>query len=248
MRKTYASMILAGTLSLSTAAMADVILVDYATIVGGGVQSADNWPGELNTWNVYGGTWTNGVRQTLSNTLGDNTGITMTLTNFNGYGGSTWGITALDGGLGLLSNGYASVDGLFVNANATGSVVIANLNPALTYDITLFAARSNGTDRFTFFTAIGDTTQSDSIQTSGAGSGSAYNWNDDDTLTFSLQPNALGDIVIQAHGHTIDDINGPTTFGYLNSMQISAIPEPGTLSLMLTALLVGARLLMRRRA
>jgi len=217
-------MVIGALLLVSGAAQAAVLLVDFS--------NEKAWPGAPADWNVFGGAYVNGVNQNLTDIEGDATGINLAISGFTGYGGSTWGIGSLSPGLGSLAQINASADGLFVNAGLTGVITLSGLRPDLLHTLTLFAARSNATDRFTFFTATGAAAQTESLQVSGPGSGDSVLWNNDDTVTFQLMPSPAGVITIGVVGKTTDNIGGVNTFGYLNSMELSySIPEPSTLSL-----------------
>ncbi|GAA5484790.1 PEP-CTERM sorting domain-containing protein [Haloferula sargassicola] len=124
--------------------------------------------------------------------------------------------------------------------NNTASLVISGLDPGLTYDLRLFGTRESTSTRETQYVIQGGNGPfSASYLTSGTGIGDGgYNGNNDEIISFSgIEPDGSGNINV-----TINALQGG--FAYLGVMEISSVPEPSHLAMVLGAGLVG---LMRRR-
>lgn len=196
-----------------------VVLIDF----GGERGNANNAAGETNVW-TYAPSSTTSI--TLTNHLGQPVAATLTLSGFGGVGGSSWGVEALNPALGFLSNSNASHDGVFVHAGATGTVTFVGLQPDTLYRFQLFAARSNMTDRYTFFQMTGDRVAQQILHTSGPGSGYLNHWNDDDLATLSLRPDPQSNITLRITGRVSDQAASPGAFGYLNSLTLQWTEGP----------------------
>jgi len=117
---------------------------------------------------------------------------------------------------------------------------IQGLNTALTYDLTLFASHKYTTDVTTVFSVFNENTYSTLIGTANldvrdAVDGSLHNRDTVATIA-GLSPDANGILYVRFIGTSGAE-------GYLNSMQLTAIPEPSALLLLVggAVVLVGFR-------
>jgi hypothetical protein len=144
---------------------------------------------------------------------------------------------------------------------------ISGLDPSLSYTFNLFGSRYNTSARYTHYFLNGSNTGYGLLQTSGSniGSGNAgtisgntdtgkYDGNDANILTIGgINPTAGGNISLSFFGTSTSaslaatpNANG-NSFGYLNFMEVIAVPEPSGFSL-LAAGLIGLWATHRRRA
>ena len=144
---------------------------------------------------------------------------------------------------------------------------ISGLDPSLSYTFKLFGSRNATDARYTHYFLTGSNTGYGLLQTSGTdiGSGNAgsisgnsdtgkYNGNDANILTISgVNPTVGGNISLSFFGTTTSaslaatpNANG-NSLGYLNFMEVAAVPEPSGFSL-LAAGLIGLWATHRRRA
>lgn len=130
---------------------------------------------------------------------------------------------------------------LFVSSGSTRNVRILNLDPLSSYDITLYGSREAGDTRVTTYSVIGDITVGGALTTSGTDIGSGNeDYNNNNVLAFNaLSPDGSGIITIEHTGTT-------GSFGYLNALTITAIPEP-TGFVILGVILVGLLYIRRSR-
>ncbi|RYD81219.1 MAG: hypothetical protein EOP84_11345, partial [Verrucomicrobiaceae bacterium] len=128
--------------------------------------------------------------------------------------------------LGQFALPTATEDYLFVESaggtTGTASLTFTNLNPARAYDLALFGTRNTPSIRNTQYTVVDgkNVTRSVTLQTSGAGSGSAaYPEGNDDTITMltGLAPDANGRLTLSvARVNTNGNI-----YGYLGALQLT---------------------------
>ncbi|WFB35820.1 PEP-CTERM sorting domain-containing protein [Kiritimatiellota bacterium B12222] len=145
----------------------------------------------------------------------------------------------------VTDQGVWGADKAWVDADATAdyiwrdesafSITLTGLDDALTYDISMVAARNGGTNRVGTYTVQGLTTTDD---VSSAGINIATSFSNRTLLNWSAVSPISGEIVLTA---TPD--SGQTVF--VNAMQIVTIPEPGTL--MLVGIAGGVLILSRLR-
>jgi hypothetical protein len=144
---------------------------------------------------------------------------------------------------------------------------ISGLDPSLSYTFNLFGSRHSTSARYTHYFLEGSNRGYGLLQTSGSniGSGDAgsiagnldtgkYDGNDANILTISgVNPTSAGNISLAFFGTSTSasladtpNANG-NSFGYLNFMEVSAVPEPSGVSLF-AAGLIGLWATHRRRA
>ena len=237
------------------AARADFIAIDFGVSVaevnsgtsnpfgGGGIM-----PGGVgSTWNNF--TVGNGsVADLLYYGSGLGSGIGLTLTGFSGNRAWNQGREpdpALNGG--LFADPLLTDDGVFSPNTGLSTLTLSGLNNGLTYDLVLFGSRLNTADaqRWTTYTVTAGTPSGGTIyhlQTGGSTLTDGWNSNtvvnitgitpSSGSITFTVQASSLG------AGGTVN------TFGPLNGMQISVVPEPGTAAF---ALVGGLMVLWARR-
>jgi hypothetical protein len=175
--------------------------------------------------------------ENLVSTTGDLSTITLTTIT------STWRANGiLNGGLpnpnpallGDFAVGTATEDYFYIQDfndghGATATLQIGGLNPLLTYDLSMFGTRNTTQIRGTQYLVTDiNGNHSVTLQTSGAGSGSdAYpNGNDDTIVSLTgLVPDASGNLNLIAS----ETVSG--TYAYLGILEITAVPEPGTIAL-----------------
>lgn len=220
------------------------LFIDFGTLSArhsvGAADANGNW------WN-----YVTGASDVIADMVNDDdtsSGYSLTMgagwVGMNGLGGATdWGILSgdVDPALNNGDFGFHQVvaDGAFISPNTSATITLGGLNDALTYDFVFYGARSaTGPLRITTY-AVG--ASSDTLVTSGPGigDGGTVNWNTSNTASLSGISPSGGSIVL-----TVSN-NGQ--FGYLNAMQITAVPEPASLSLLLLAGL-SLRALRRRQA
>jgi hypothetical protein len=193
-------------------ANADVILIDFGNTSG---TTVGNW----NNSNVSGYTLTN-----MIDTDGNATVYDLFFNTSVGQGGN-WGVTAAPAPFNVSS---AYNDGLFTAAD-TITFTLSGLLATETYDLTMFASRDAAGTRITDYTVTGSGAPVTlSLQTSGTGLGGVgINHNIANTVNFSgIAPDVNNQISVSI------DINSGG-FAYLNAMQITVVPEPASLSLLL---------------
>jgi len=154
---------------------------------------------------------------------------------------------------------YWFVDNTIATTGPTSRAgfTISGLDPSLSYTFNLFGSRNHTSARYTHYFLNGSNTGYGLLQTSGTdiGSGNAgtisgntdigkYNGNDANILTISgVNPTAGGNISLSFFGTststslaTTPNANG-NSFGYLNFMEVTAVPEPSGFSLLAAGLI-----------
>jgi hypothetical protein len=150
---------------------------------------------------------------------------------------------------------------------ARAGFTISGLDPSLSYNFNLFGSRYETAARYTHYFLNGSNTGYGLLQTSGSDIGSVnagsisgntdsgkYNGNDANILTISgVNPTVGGNISLSFFGTSTStslaatpNANG-NSLGYLNFMEVTAVPEPSGFSL-LAAGLIGLWATHRRRA
>ncbi len=224
--------ILAPLIAIATAfslasASAQVILIDFGP-AGNPTTSPD----------VNGNTWNNHFSASAASTLTDlkTTGnasslINLTITTAFGANGPSETPPALTGtaSLGALNVSTALSDFFFVN-NTTATVTFSGLDLTKTYSFAILGSRDaagSPAARNTTYTLTGANSGFQNLQTTGTdlgGSGVNYN-NSTLALIPSIVPNAITSSI------TLDVTSAG--LGYLNAVQITVVPEPTTLGLVL---------------
>ena len=186
----------------------------------------------------------------LVNADGRNVGVTMTITGqflANGFrnGGlrdpdeSMLGELAVDSATGdyFFSTGDDLVGG--GNDDTNGGFMLSGFDPDLRYDLTFFGSRAASERRVTEYRVFGAGEQAVSLQTSGTGIGSnGGNGNNDEVARLlGVEPDAFGQLFVD-----LTLLEG--SFAHLNTMQITAVPEP---TASVAAFGLAAGLLHRRR-
>jgi len=193
-----------------------------------------------NLWNnwapVTGATTVaNGERKSgLIDTAGKATGLTLTITGeflFNGkLNGGLTNLPSLGlGNLGALTAAqdffYTTSDGLVGGGSddQPGGFMISGLNPSLTYDLRFLAARSVASTRQTRYEVYGASSNSVTLQSSGAGIGANRGDGNDQTLATlaSVRPNSYGDIFVDVSA--LSQTNAGDVVAYLNAMEIRVV-------------------------
>jgi hypothetical protein len=171
--------------------------------------------------------------------FGNGTGVSVLVSGFFN-GSNTQGTTTPTGAAAMFS-AQATRDNGFGHAAAfggnpltpMGTISMAGLNTALTYDFTFFASRMSASDNRETEYAV-----------SGANSGTAFlnasNNVSNVAVVSGISPNSLGEITIQIDPGPNN--NNASQFWYIGAMQVQAVPEPG-----LAGLLVACGCLILRR-
>ncbi|GEM_PF-6754367 len=202
-------MYLTVTLGVSLLASANTLLIDFGTEVTGTASLGGTW-NELQTDVSSGLLYSDGSAAT-----GIGIDLTNAATSTTDQG--VWG----GGGDKSWVDGEATRDYVWNGSEFT--ITLTGLNNSLDYTLSLVAVRNGGSNRIGTYTVQGLTT-SDEVASSSYNAATAFtnqsilNWT-------SVSPTA-GEIVITA---TPD--SGDTVF--VNALQVVAIPEPGTLGLVL---------------
>lgn len=166
----------------------------------------------------------------LINTANQTGGISLTWTNWgSGVASANMGVTNVPSASGLSSSllniQTAVNDSVFTQSTSTAArFELAGLVAGQSYDFSIFASRVGTDTRRSLFSAIGSTTLSQTIQTTGSnlsGTGLNYNttpWN------FTITPDSAGKVAVEflADG----TLSSGSRFAYINAMSISTVPEP----------------------
>lgn len=219
MKRIFVSLTLLFTLNLA----ASTILLDFGT---------------SQTAPTLGGTWNSLQTDTLSGLFYSEgsaaTGISVTFTNLNtsSTNNGIWGAGDKD-----WVDGQATADYVWRGSGGSGSITISGLNDALTYDVSLVAARNGGTNRTGTYT-VGDFTTTD--ESSSSNIDVATSFTNGTLLNWTAIAPTSGSIVL-----TGTPGSGQTVF--FNAAQITAIPEPATLTLAGISLMVMYSVQRKRR-
>jgi hypothetical protein len=241
--------------SLAVSAQAQTVLIDFGTNLSFRGASTPNPDPKGHYWNNYfPGVFASGLKDISNNTTTlafgpDGTGVGTD--SYNGPAGATdtpptsshVASTDIDtvalGNLGVLEAGfdYAASPGPDASGNTAANLTrfqIQGLDPATKYTLTLFGSHKYSADATTVYSVFNDPTYSSLIGTANLNVhdlADASLHNRDKVATISgLSPEAsTGILYLQFVGAT-------GAQGYLNSMQISAVPEPCSLLLLMSGL------------
>jgi hypothetical protein len=181
-----------------------------------------------NYWNNMTNT-ANGSTITNLITAGDSAttvGVTLTSGTWADNGITHGGLSSPNAALlGDFAVSTATEDYFYIQTlGTTATLEITGLNPALTYNLSMFATRTtSATDTRTSIYTVTDVngTHTVSLQTSGSGAGSAANpYGNDQTIVSlnALVPNAAGQLTF-----TLSiGANGGNAFAYVGAMEIAA--------------------------
>lgn len=231
-------------LSMPSIAPAQVILIDFG-IPGAGFATVSP--------DANGNYWNNVTSSAAATTIANLTTSADTLsgikleitTGFSNTGPSPYATLTGESSLGALNIGTAISDFLFVNNNlATPAVVtFSNLDPTKTYNFSIFGSRNATDTRNTTYVVAGANSDTQSLTTSGTDiGGTGINYNDSSlALINGIIPNGSNSITLSVSSAGL---------GYLNALQITVVPEPGTAALFLggAALLFVSKVTRPRRA
>ena len=181
-------------------------------------------------WNAGLTASTNNQFSNLKNTAGVETDVSITwvagMTGINGHGAGRWNTPLRLSEL-VDYPEWVTCDSVSISTGNTAQSVIAGLDAEITYNITFYGSRNVLPSDRPLTVTIGE--QSLTYFSAGeAGEG---------MVTFTnVAPDANGTITVQYHT--------PEDYGYLGAIDITAVPEPATMSLVGGAL---ACLFARRR-
>lgn len=201
-------------------------------------------PTNGNYWNNLpsGPSFTNFV--TISNTAST---WSLTFTSNVAYGGGTWAPSPT-ASLGVFNVATATTDGIYYATNdiaypAGITFKLGGLDTAKSYNFDLYAGRDSTTTRITKYTVTGTNSTNGTLTTSGTGIGiGGVNYNNFEFLSLSnITPDGSGQIFVNLEGTT-------GGLGYLNAMQVTAVPEPATSALLALSGVAFAGYIIRRRA
>ncbi|WFB36873.1 PEP-CTERM sorting domain-containing protein [Kiritimatiellota bacterium B12222] len=218
--------------------VAEVVLIDFGVA---GAQTAGNWNNVISRTDNKGN---------LINSEGDTTGISMTVSDGNFGGTNTFnGNVAADSTM-FDPFEVASVitDALYVAENgSTGTLTFNGLDDSLTYNLVVTGARTTNTNRFTRYGVSGLNSQI--LQTSGNSplAGVGVNWNNNSVVTFS-GISGVSSFSLTVEGNGAADFGGSNQFGYINALELRAVPEPTSLLLLGVSGLVAFSFVRRKRA
>jgi hypothetical protein len=243
LRVAHLMMALAIGASLAASAAAQTVLIDFGTDNSFRGVSVPNPDANGNYWNSLapGAFFTNLIDvDNVATTIDFGFSTPVGTDSFNGPAGVTTfpdptpaEIAATDidaAALGILGVNEAAMDFVAGPGGADNRVrfEIQQLDPTKTYDLTFFASHKFSVDDATVFSIYSDntyTTLVDSVTLNHQTPGSSNLHNRDEAATLSgIAPQASDILYVQFVG-----VNAAE--GYLNSMSITAIPEPGTLAL-----------------
>src|SRR5690606_2170371 len=109
------------------------------------------------------------------------------------------------------------------NDSSTGVITLSGLDDSLLYSFDFFGSRDTTNPRITTYT-IGE--DSVNLQVSGTDlGGPGIHMNTSTFATLSNISPVSGNIIITV---TLDPELDPGSFGYINAMQVTAIPEPSS--------------------
>jgi hypothetical protein len=217
-------------ISLVLAANAQSFLIDFGDVEGG----------------TTDGNWNNCIDSALSisdmiDTSGNVSDYDLSVSKDSMHG---WSRENDEGAPSPFDVSSAYLDGIYVVSGQTVTLTFSDLDSTLTYDFDFFGSRDAEETRITDYTVY-TTTPSEgttvSLTTSGDDlGGEEVDYNTEDIASvYGITPNESNEIYV-------DITVSAGSFGYLNAMQLTAIPESGTYALLagLTAL---AAIATRRR-
>ena len=223
--KTIPSLLSTAILLLAPSVRATTILIDFGNNGTNGVQTTSP-DANSNYWN---NSYNNNYSVTDMVTTGNvGTTIDLSYTTSVTPNSNALGVTAAPGAFNI---GSAYEDAIFTTGTTAGTGItlrLSQLDSSKTYIFTFFGSRNATDSRTTNYVATGATSASGSLQTSGANlGGSGVNHNIANTLVLGgpngLAPNGSNQIDITLFATSTD----ASKFGYLNTMQVTIVPEPG---------------------
>lgn len=222
-------------LSAFATASAQTILIDFGMTGTAATPS----PTGGNYWNNFN-TPASGSAA-LVTTTNAASGITMTVSStFANTGPSPYATLTGSSTLGNLNVSTALSDFFYGNNNvgSPATLTFSGLNAGYTYTFSMLGARSATDSRTTTYVVAGATSGTATLQTSGLDiGGSGINYNNSNLAVISgITPDGSNNITLAVSA---------TGFSYLNALQISVIPEPTAVMLILGVF--GGVVLMRRR-
>lgn len=205
---------------------AATVLIDFGTVAGRhSVGVADS---NGNFWDYITGEGDNNTD--LVDVNGSVTSIDLAVSGFTGPGSYNGGLSAVaglgPGGDGSFAFDAVTDDALFLNSDgSTGTLTFGGLDDGSTYDLYFYGARVTTSSRFTTYAVGGSSVE---LQTSGSGiaSNSTDNWNDDTVVGLTGISPSSGQIVVNVTANSASGGGGSDTFGYVNAMRITQVPEP----------------------
>lgn len=220
---------------------ADMVVIDFGVATAEAVSGAANNPfgggGQMvssagNTWNnitASSGTF----NDLLFNQSGLGSGINLSLSGFSGVRGWNRG-QAPDAGLngGVFANTLLTDDGIFSPNNGTSTLTLSGLNVGFTYSLVLFGSRINTVDaqRWTTYTVTAGTPTGGTVYNLQTGGSSLTDgWNSNTVVNINgITPDGAGTITFTVQASNLGAGGTVNTFGPLNGMQVTVVPEPGT--------------------
>ncbi|WP_309396825.1 PEP-CTERM sorting domain-containing protein [Cerasicoccus maritimus] len=128
----------------------------------------------------------------------------------------------------------ANQDSIYFDNGETMTVTLSNLDVGLTYDLTMFSSRASTSSRITQFELTAGTLSGNTVvqlQTMN---------NQGNTVGFSgVTPDVSGNITFEVQQNT--------SFGYINALEITAVPEPSTYVILMGVCGLGFALWRRRQ-
>ncbi|WP_269540600.1 PEP-CTERM sorting domain-containing protein [Cerasicoccus fimbriatus] len=230
---------------LSTLVLAPALLSAQTVLVDFGDEIYQT-TGQPETWNnahlgIVPGGQTGELFADMLDTTNNGTGITLTITN--AFGGRN------AGGTQDASAPYpvSAVRDSFYTATASagvtpgdglGVLVFSGLDISKTYDFTMFASRgasSASDNRETEYAFVGGNNATVYLDAAD---------NVTSTVTaFGISPNASGEITLTVQKGP----NNTSDYSYLGSLQMTVIPEPSSMALLVGAMATGFVMWRRRR-
>ncbi len=141
--------------------------------------------------------------------------------------------------LGDLGINEAAIDFVASDPGVPVRFEIQQLDPAKTYNLTFFGSHKFNADNTTIYTVYSDNTFSTVVDSTSLLVGVNNDHNRDTVASLSgISPQAANILYVEFAGSTGNS-------GYLNALQLTAVPEPNSLFLM--AIAAGMALIRRRR-
>lgn len=237
--------VMVAVLGLTVPLYSETLLIDFGNAISWRGVNTPNPDANGHYWNsVWSGAYYTNLVDINGNPTAVNFGFSSAggTDSYNGPAGVTSNpptaseIAAADidsAALGNLGVKEAAMD-YYVNS----TFEIQNLDPAKTYNLTFFGSHKFSPDTTTVYSVYTDNTYSTLVASASLNVQDAqYPWlhNRDTVVTINgLSPQAFNILYVKFAGLTGIE-------GYLNAMQIDAVPEPATLTLLLLGGLLAAK-------